>query len=209
MTVAFVIGNGTSRKDIDLYPLKNYGKIYACNAMFRHFEPDYLVAVDVKMILEINHAKWQMEHEVWTNPNKQFNGMQGFRYFQPSKGWSSGPTALWLASTHKHDTIYILGFDFHGELDKHGNRNVVNNLYAGTHNYKKVGDPATYFGNWERQTASTCDSHQGKRYIRVVADDDDFVPKQLKKCTNLSHIKVSEFKRYYDFQTVCAKTSSF
>ena len=31
---------------------------------------------------------------------------------------------------------------------------VVNNLYAGTHNYKKVGDPATYFGNWERQTVN-------------------------------------------------------
>ena len=41
---------------------------------------------------------------------------------------------------------------------QHGNRSVVNNLYAGTHNYKKVGDPATYFGNWERQTASTCDA---------------------------------------------------
>ena len=94
MTVAFVVGNGESRKDIDLYPLKNYGKVYACNAMFRHFEPHYLVAVDVKMILEINQSKWQMEHEVWTNPNKQFHTFQGFHYFQPSKGWSSGPTAL-------------------------------------------------------------------------------------------------------------------
>ena len=138
-------------------------------------------------------------HEVWTNPNKQFHTFQGFHYFQPSKGWSSGPTALWLASTHAHDTIYMLGMDFHGSMDTQGNRSKVNNLYAGTHNYKKQGDPATYFGNWERQTASTCDAHQGKRYIRIVADDDDFIPKQLKKCTNLSHIKVSEFKRYYDF----------
>ena len=93
MTVAFVIGNGESRKDIDLYPLKNYGKLYACNAVYRHFQPDYLVAVDVKMILEINQHKWQMENSVWTNPNKQFNGMQGFNFFHPSKGWSSGPTA--------------------------------------------------------------------------------------------------------------------
>jgi hypothetical protein len=167
--------------------------------MFRHFEPHYLVAVDVKMILEINQSKWQMEHEVWTNPNKQFHAFQGFNYFQPSKGWSSGPTALWLASTHPHDTIYMLGMDFHGSMDTQGNRSKVNNLYAGTHNYKRQGEAATYFGNWERQTASTCDAHQGKRYIRIVADDDDFVPKQLKKCTNLSHITVSEFKRYYDF----------
>ena len=78
MTVAFVIGNGESRKNIDLYALKNYGKVYACNAVFRHYRPDYLVAVDVKMILEINQHKWQMENEVWTNPNKQFHGFQGF-----------------------------------------------------------------------------------------------------------------------------------
>ena len=199
MTVAFVVGNGTSRKSINLNQLKKYGKFYGCNALYRDHTPDYLVAVDVKMILEINQSKWQMEHEVWTNPNKQFHTFQGFHYFQPSKGWSSGPTALWLASTHAHDTIYMLGMDFHGSMDTQGNRSKVNNLYAGTHNYKRQGEAATYFGNWERQTASTCDAHQGKRYIRIVADDDDFIPKQLKKCTNLSHIKVSEFKRYYDF----------
>jgi len=199
MTVAFVLGNGESRRDIDINSLKQYGKVYACNAVFRKHEPDYLVAVDVKMILEINQQKWQMSHEVWTNPNKQFHGMQGFNFFQPSKGWSSGPTALWLASTHGHDTIYILGFDFHGAPDKYGQRTKVNNLYAGTQNYKREGDPATYFGNWERQTSSTCDAHQGTQYIRVREDNDDFVPKQLKKCKNLSHINLSEFKRYYDF----------
>jgi len=199
MTVAFVIGNGESRKDIDLYPLKNYGKLYACNAVYRHFQPDYLVAVDVKMILEINQHKWQMENSVWTNPNKQFNGMQGFNFFHPSKGWSSGPTALWLASTHGHDTIYILGFDFHGSEDQNGQRTKVNNLYAGTQNYKNTNEPPTYFGNWERQTASTCEAHAGVKYIRVVADEDDFIPKQLKKVENISHITMSEFKRYYDF----------
>jgi len=198
MTVAFVIGNGESRKDIDLYPLRNYGKVYACNAVYRHYQPDYLVAVDVKMILEINQHKWQMENQVWTNPNKAYHGMEGFNYFQPSKGWSSGPTALWLASTHGHDTIYILGFDFHGKKDDKGERTKVNNLYAGTHNYKKTHEPPTYFGNWERQTASTCESHAGTKYIRIVEDGDDFIPKQLKKVANCSHITISEFKRYYD-----------
>ena len=199
MTVAFVLGNGTSRKPIELHPLKKFGKVYGCNALYREFEPDYLVAVDVKMILEINQNKWQYNNEVWTNPNKQFAGMQGFHMFQPSKGWSSGPTALWLASTHGHDTIYILGFDFHGLPDPVGNRTKVNNLYAGTRNYKGLGEPATYFGNWERQTTSTIEGHNHINYIRIVADGDDFVPKYLKKCKNLSHITISEFKRYYDF----------
>ena len=53
MSIAFVIGNGTSRKPIDLNQLKTFGKIYACNAVYREMNPDYLVAVDSKMITEI------------------------------------------------------------------------------------------------------------------------------------------------------------
>ena len=53
MSVAFVLGNGLSRKPIPLEPLKQHGKIYACNAVYRTFTPDYLVAVDAKMINEI------------------------------------------------------------------------------------------------------------------------------------------------------------
>ena len=52
--VAFVIGNGISREGIELEALSKIGKVYACNAVYRTFKPDYLVAVDVKMILEIN-----------------------------------------------------------------------------------------------------------------------------------------------------------
>ena len=32
---SFIIGNGESRKDFDLTKLKEYGKIYACNAYYR------------------------------------------------------------------------------------------------------------------------------------------------------------------------------
>ena len=192
MTVAFVIGNGTSRKDIDLYPLKNYGKIYACNAMFRHFEPDYLVAVDVKMILEINQQKWQMEHEVWTNPNKQYNGMQGFRYFQPSKGWSSGPTALWLASQHGPKQIFILGFDYTG---KDGG-NHFNNIYADSDNYKKSIDGATYHGNWLKQTATTIKEHPRINYTRVIAKD-NYCPEELNILSNYSTMDIEHFLKIF------------
>ena len=44
--IAFVIGNGTSREPIALPSLKPFGKIYGCNAVYRDFIPDYLVAVD-------------------------------------------------------------------------------------------------------------------------------------------------------------------
>ena len=105
MSIAFVVGNGTSRKPVNLTKLKQHGLLYACNAVYREgVNPDYLVAVDTKMIIEINNSGYQRKNQVWTNPNKLFARMEGFNFFQPSKGWSSGPTALWLASQHQNTT---------------------------------------------------------------------------------------------------------
>ena len=54
MKRVFLIGNGTSRKDFDLEKLRPFGKIYACNAIYRDgFRPDVLVAVDHGIMHEI------------------------------------------------------------------------------------------------------------------------------------------------------------
>jgi hypothetical protein len=189
-TTAFVVGNGTSRRNIDLHNLKSYGKIYGCNALYREFEPDYLIAVDTKMILEINKAGYQHTHEVWTNRNKAFNNFNNFNFFSTSKGWSSGPTALHLASDHDHGDIYILGFDYQG-LGQY-----VNNIYSGTFNYKKTTDKATYFGNWLKQTVTTIQKFPKKRYIRVIQKD-SFIPKEFAKLSNLEHIYIEEFNEQF------------
>lgn len=195
---AFVLGNGTSRSPINPEELTTYGNIYGCNALYRTFEPDYLVAVDTKMILEINKSGYQKKNEVWTNPNKAYTKMQGFNYFQPSKGWSSGPTALWLASQHGYETIYILGFDYRGLED--GKR--FNNIYADTHNYKKSIDGATFFGNWLRQTKSVIQEHQKIHYVRVIAPD-NYQPEELNKFDNFSTITVENFQRIFGFSANC------
>lgn len=191
---AFVLGNGTSRSPIIPEELRPYGNIYGCNAIYRTFNPDYLVAVDTKMILEINKTGYQKKHEVWTNPNKAYQRMQGFNYFNPSKGWSSGPTALWLASQHGYETIYILGFDYRG-LDN-GKR--FNNLYADTPNYKKSLDGATFFGNWLRQTKSVIQEHSKIHYVRVIAPD-NYQPEELNNLVNFSTITVENFQRIFGF----------
>ena len=189
--IAFVLGNGTSRKSINLENLKSKGTVYGCNAIYREFEPDYLIAVDTKMILEINKAGFQHNHQVWTNKNKAYAQFTGFNYFNPSKGWSSGPTALNLASDHNNNELYILGFDYVGLDDK------VNNIYSGTPNYKKVSDRATFHGNWLKQTLIVCQKNTNKRYIRVLGDN-PFIPKEFSVLNNLSHITVEEFKKTFD-----------
>ena len=205
MNRAFVIGNGLSRKTIPLEPLRKHGKIYGCNALYRDFDPDYLIAVDVKMILELNEARYQHKVPVWTNSNKSYQNMSGLNFFNPSKGWSSGPTALWLASEHNNNEIYILGFDYAGIGEGHQQ---VNNLYAGTKNYKRVDEKATYYGNWLKQTVSTIQKNQEKRYIRVI-EENNIVPRELQSLTNLQHITVSEFNRKFTEFTVAIQNESF
>lgn len=191
-STAFVLGNGTSRKPVNPNDLREHGKIYGCNALYREFDPDYLVAVDVKMILEINKSGYQNKHEVWTNPNRSYTKMQNFNYFSPSKGWSSGPTALWLASQHKYDKIFILGFDYKGLQD--GKK--LNNIYADTANYKKSTDGATFFGNWMRQTTNVIKEHPHINYFRVIQAD-NYQPDELNNFNNFKNIEIDIFKEMF------------
>ena len=50
---AVVLGNGPSRKSVKLEDLKKERVVYGCNALYRDWEPDFLVANDWRMMLEI------------------------------------------------------------------------------------------------------------------------------------------------------------
>ena len=50
---AVVLGNGPSRKTVKLEDLKKENVVYGCNALYRDWEPDFLVANDWRMMLEV------------------------------------------------------------------------------------------------------------------------------------------------------------
>ena len=189
--VAFVLGNGKSRLNVDPRNFQERGTIYGCNALYREFAPDYLVAVDVKMVNEIIASGYHRTHQVWTNSNKGVSSKANINFFNPHKGWSSGPTALWFASTHTYQTIYILGFDYQGAGGK------FNNVYADTFNYKKSTDSPTFHGNWLSQTEKVIKEFRQIKFVRVI-EDGAFVPDQLGyQHPNLKHINYHEFKLTY------------
>lgn len=194
-SIAFVLGNGVSRKSIKPIDLKPYGKIYGCNALYREFRPDYLVAVDAKMIKEITATNYHIQNKVYTNPSRYTREIYGLNLFNPNLGWSSGPSALNLASEHEYTTIYILGFDYEGLGKK---QDLVNNIYSGTMNYKKINDRATYFGNWTRQTSTCIKKYSKVKYVRVVENFSSFVPDVLIGIPNLTHITVENFKKKFN-----------
>ena len=116
--VAFVLGNGESRRGIQIEDLKKNGVVFACNGVYRTDRPDYLIAVDPKMLIEIAETDYIINNKVHSNYNTQYGKNQKIldhvKWFQPSLGWSSGPTALRLACDLEHKEIYILGFFWGG-----------------------------------------------------------------------------------------------
>jgi len=183
---SFVLGNGKSRLAINPNDLTGYGKTYGCNALYREFTPDYLVAVDPKMIFEIEKTGYQLTHPVWTNNNDRYKKFKGFNYFDPVLGWSSGPTALHLAVTHKPNEIFIFGFDYTGI------NGLLNNVYADTQNYRQSSDLATYHGNWEKQTERVIIDNPNIKFYRVV-EENFYDPKW--NYFNFRHISYENFLR--------------
>jgi hypothetical protein len=187
MKRSFVFGNGRTRLNIDFDEVRPYGLIYACNAVYRDYRPDYLVAVDTKMILEINESGYQKNNSVWTNYNIQYKKFEKFNYFEPNLGWSSGPTALNLATSHGPDEVYIFGFDYSGLKGK------LNNVYANSINYKNSTDSATYNGNWLKQTETVIKTNPNVCYYRVNVEN--FYETRW-EYSNYKSILFNDFKEY-------------
>lgn len=161
MKRSFVFGNGRTRLNIDFDEVKPYGLIYACNAVYRQYNPDYLVAVDNKMIVEITESNYHLHNKVYTN-NSRYKKIKNLNYIEPNLGWSSGPSALLLATQLLPDEIYIFGFDYEGLNGK------LNNVFSDTSNYKRSVDPATFYGNWYKQTETIIKDNPKIKFMRVT-----------------------------------------
>ena len=79
----FALGNGESRKSLDLTSLYEYGIIYGCNALYRDFRPDVLVVVDPVMKEEIWETDYLLENKAyfkdWTSESPIPRNEWGFK----------------------------------------------------------------------------------------------------------------------------------
>ena len=157
--LAFVLGNGKSRLVLDLHKLKEVGKVYGCNALYREFSPDVLISTDPGISEEIQNSGYPLLNLHYTR--KPIPG-KGSRKIEYNYGFSSGPIALTYASLSTANTIYFAGFDLTGIDGK------FNNVYENTNHYKKAGEKETHYGNWVKQIDSIVRESPAKRFIRII-----------------------------------------
>ena len=200
-SIAFVLGNGESRRGIEINDLMEKGTVFACNAVYRTHRPHFLIAGDPKMILEIAETDYMLHNKVWSNFNAQYNKhpkiLDHCNWFKPSLGWSSGPTALRMDCEHGFKEIYILGFDYQGHKD--GKRFKLNNMFGDSRNYKKRNEEATFYGNWMNQTKRCLQDFKDVRFHRVIPTG-WFQPKDIEWAGNIDHPTTEEFLSKFDLQ---------
>jgi hypothetical protein len=157
MNRAFVLGNGRSRLGLNLISLSKAGKTFGCNALYRDFSPDVLIATDPGITKEIESSNYPKHHEFFTRKPNHPNS----KLITKNYGYSSGPIAVTCAAMEGFEKIYLIGFDLIGIGNRH------NNVYSGTSNYKDVNADATYYGNWINQIFDVAREFDTQQFIRI------------------------------------------
>jgi hypothetical protein len=169
MTTAFVLGNGISRQSVNLTELQKHGKIYGCNALYREFTPDVLVATDKPIATKIQQSGYSNAHRFYTR--RPIDGFGALMVPVQYHGYSSGPIAASLACVDNNKTVYLLGFDMGPTED-----NKFNNIYADTEFYRPSTASPTFAGNWIKQLCQVIADYSQIHFIRIIGPTTAVIP---------------------------------
>lgn len=185
MSIAFVLGNGISRQAVDLKQLQSRGKIYGCNALYREFVPDVLVATDTPIAKSIQESNYALKHRFHTR--RPMGNLGALAVPKEYFGYSSGPIAVSLAAKDQNQRVFLLGFDMGPGQDQK-----FNNVYAGTEFYKPVGATPTFTGNWVKQICKVISDHPHTQFFRICGETTHRIG-ELEALPNLYHQPMTVF----------------
>ena len=193
---AVVIGNGPNRLTFDLNLLKKPQGLlgsktvqtYGCNALYRDFTPDFLVASgDNGIISEIATSNFVNNNIVYTN-NLHLLEHPGKFYLTPYDPYAdAGTAAAYIAAFDGHTKIYLLGFDGHA-LDEHNH-----NVYADTNGYDAKWNFEIDHNKWVQNRKQLFDVYDDVDFVWVTPFGRNLIPEDLKWCGNYRQISFRDF----------------
>jgi hypothetical protein len=182
---AFVLGNGISRRHIEVDVLLKLGTVYGCNALYRTHTPHALIATDQPISKEIQESGYSLKNKLYTR--RPIPGSGACKVPQPYFGFSSGPIATGVAAGDGHKIIYMLGFDMGPAINGR-----FNNVYAGTEFYKPQDANPTFTGNWVKQLITITKDFPNCQFIRVCGDTTAIIP-ELQSLDNMKSMPIADF----------------
>lgn len=158
---AVVIGNGESRRLVELETYRSDHTLIGCNALHRDVTVDHLVCCDRRMAAEATDNQETKNTLIYVRPdwfhffrkiqkNKNIRLVPVLPYTGDTKKdnpdhWGSGGFAILLAASLKFDSVELIGFDLYS-IDKS-----VNNIYKDTINYSKANTQPVDYSYWVYQ----------------------------------------------------------
>tara|TARA_B100002019_G_C21234105_1_gene581755 strand:- start:699 stop:1307 length:609 start_codon:yes stop_codon:yes gene_type:complete len=185
--IAFVLGNGITRLQINCKDLLNYGYVYGCNRIYQEFAPSVLVSTDPGMAEEIQDTGYSSSNIHYVREQYKKQGSGSHIIPNDYHGMSSGPAALGIACDNFCNYLYIIGMDLKGVNNK------INNIYAGTKHYREKNVEPTVFDNWVNQIEFIMNKYKNKRFIHVNPLD-NFTPDVWRNYDNYEMMNLTEFK---------------
>jgi hypothetical protein len=123
MNIAFCIGNGLSRKNVNLESLKDIGPCYGCNKLILEFDLDNTIIVDKTLLIDIISQGYNKKTNIYTRKRWQkLVEAENLKFLsEPIKDinhrwdneihWGSGTHALNLAASNNSDLVIMIGYD--------------------------------------------------------------------------------------------------
>jgi len=177
MKIAFILGNGVSRKNIDLTKLSYYGETFGCNALYRDFLPNNLIVLSEKMTEEVYKFDISKKTKIWTKKSCK------------KVRFCSGASAASIACEKGFDRLYLIGMDLWADKNNH-------NIYMDTLNYATSEHPKgeEQYGKQQAWWLQTIKKFSSVEFIRVVSDNyvQPFCFKDIK------HIDIKTFKEQFN-----------
>lgn len=192
---AVVLGNGPSRLAFELNHLKNYSGLlgadtvqtYGCNALYRDFTTDFLVATGhPDFIKEIASSEYIKNNIVYTSAIHLLEYPNKFYLIPHDPYTDAGTVALYLACFDGHKKIFMLGFD--GQDTPGFNYNI----YADTQGYDKKNN-LVLDSKWVADKKTIFDLYDDVEFIRVTEHNTERLPELWKYCPNLRTISRNDF----------------
>lgn len=183
----FLLGNGSSRKDFDLERLRPYGTILGCNAIFRDFIPDILLAIDAKMLREIKDAKCTSEDNMCIIPKSRGVAVPYTYKWQAEKFNTSGCFGMHvIGKLMEAKYCYMLGMDC-----------FAGNIYVGTPNYSV--NMQQNFGGIGQYYIKALKANPDTKFINVNIKDSWAAEAHI--LGNYMYITYKEFEEILQYET--------
>jgi hypothetical protein len=194
-----IIGNGESRKGIDLeqYKCEKIG----CNAIFRQHKVRHIVCLDRRMAQEAVKNMVNLKSGIWTRPDwhhefkgkHNVNAVPSLWYSPETKAdeafhWGSGPFAIYLGLYfYKKEPLDIIGFDLYSKDSQ------INNIFKGTRNYESADSKAVDPRFWVHQIAKLIEKFSDRTF-RFYNTPDWELPDSWNK-PNVQKLNLSELDK--------------